>query len=76
MEKEKFNSLLKKASLSKKEFANIIGISIGSLNNWGSTQNIPYWVESWLENYIKAKDMDKIIEAIEPYTKKTKNPLG
>ena len=66
MEKEEFNKLLNKAGITKKEFANIIGISQGSLNNWGSTQNIPYWVESWLENYIKAKTYkdikDKVFE--------------
>ncbi|QDF28970.1 helix-turn-helix domain-containing protein [Halarcobacter anaerophilus] len=69
MEKEEFNELLKKASLSKKEFASIIGISVGSLNNWGSSQGIPYWVESWLNNYIKAKDMDKVVEAVKPHIK-------
>jgi DNA-binding transcriptional regulator YiaG len=69
MEKEEFNELLKKATLSKKEFANIIGISSASLNNWGSSQGIPYWVESWLKNYIKAKDMDKVVEAVKPHIK-------
>ncbi|AYJ81032.1 acyl carrier protein [Aliarcobacter cryaerophilus ATCC 43158] len=69
MEKEEFNELLKNANLSKKEFANILDINPGSLNNWGSSQNIPYWVKSWLENYIKAKDIDKIAETVKPYIK-------
>lgn len=60
MEKEDFNILLNKANLTKKEFANIIGIGQGSLNNWGSTQNIPYWVKSWLENYISKKKYENI----------------
>ena len=60
MEKEEFKEYLKKANLSKKEFANIIGIGVGSLNNWGSTQNIPYWVKSWLQNYIDKKKFDNI----------------
>lgn len=67
MEKEEFNKLLTEAGLTKKEFASIIGIGQGSLNNWGSTQNIPYWVESWLENYIKAKVSDTIINAVKPF---------
>ena len=69
MEKEEFKKLLKKANLSKKEFANIIGIGVGSLNNWGSTQNIPYWVKSWLSNYIKAKEFDNVIKSVKPYIK-------
>jgi len=34
------------------------------LNNWGSTQNIPYWVKSWLENYIKAKSYNEMKEKV------------
>ena len=64
MEKEKFKFLLQEANLTKKELASILQINIGSLNNWGSSQNIPYWVESWLENYIKAKELDTIVNAI------------
>ena len=67
MNKEEFKELLKKANLTKKEFSEILEINIGSLNNWGSTQNIPYWVESWLQNYIKAKVSDDIIEAVRPF---------
>ena len=52
--------------LSQKEFANILGIASQTVNSWGTTQNIPYWVESWLENYIRAKTYkdikDKIFE--------------
>lgn len=35
----------------------------------GSSQNIPHWVESWLENYIKAKYYDEIVNAIETVRK-------
>ncbi len=55
MDKEKFNYLLLKANLSKKDLANQIGMTYGAVNNWGSNSEFPRWVESWLENYIKAK---------------------
>lgn len=64
MDKIEFMELLKVAQLSKKEFAEIIDITQGSLNNWGSTQNIPYWVKSWLENYIKAKSYNEMREKV------------
>ena len=60
MERDEFNELLKKANLTKKEFASILGISYTSVNNWGSPQNIPYWVASWLENYIARKRFETI----------------
>jgi len=64
MDKIRFKELLKKANLSKKEFSSIVGITIGALNNWGSSQNIPYWVESWLENYIKSKSYEDIKDKV------------
>lgn len=64
MDKEELKQLLKQANLTKKEFASIIGISVGSLNNWGSTQNVPYWVKSWLENYIEKQKHQKMIEIL------------
>lgn len=60
MDKEKFNSLLSKANLSKKDLANQIGMSYGAVNNWGSNSEFPRWVESWLENYIDKKKFENI----------------
>jgi len=56
--------LLRKAGLTKKELANILKINVGSVNNWGSTQNIPYWVKSWLENYIEKKKLESIKQSL------------
>jgi DNA-binding transcriptional regulator YiaG len=60
MEKEELNNLLKKAGLTKKELSIILDCSPQTINNWGSTQNIPYWVQSWLENYIQSKELEKL----------------
>ena len=62
MDKKEFNNLLKRAKLSKKEFAELVGVLPSSGNNWGGSQNVPYWVKSWLINYIKAGNFDKIGE--------------
>ncbi len=59
MKKEEFQSLLKEASLKKKDLANILGIGQLSVNNWGSSKDIPYWVKSWLDNFIKAKKFNE-----------------
>ncbi len=40
----------------------MLGVSYVTVNGWGSSQNIPYWVESWLKNYIKAKKFDEMME--------------
>lgn len=57
--------MLKLSRLSKKELAEKTNLAYSTVNNWGSSQNIPHWVESWLENYIKAKFFDKFLEQIE-----------
>jgi predicted XRE-type DNA-binding protein len=59
LEKIEFQSLLKTAQLKKKDLANILGIGQSSINNWGSSKDIPYWVETWLGNFIKAKKFDE-----------------
>ncbi|MGJ0341649.1 XRE family transcriptional regulator [Aliarcobacter cryaerophilus] len=67
MDREEFNTLLEKANLTKKEFCQIIDLNYNTVNTWGSSSiNIPKWVKSWLENYIKAKSYndvkDKVLE--------------
>lgn len=57
--------LLAQADLSKKEFAEMIGISQQSVNNWGSSKNVPYWVKSYLQNYIKLRKYEEVREKIE-----------
>ena len=72
MTKEEFNKKLKIAKLSKKELSAILETSHQSINNWGSNdREIPYWVSSWLDNYIKAKTLDTVVEAVKPYVKET-----
>lgn len=81
MNREEFNELLKKAELNKKEFCDLIGLNYPTVNTWRSSNiNIPIWVKSWLENYIKAKDINKIaysfndiFKTIKPYIEKDKS---
>ncbi len=70
MNKEELSIKLKEINLSKKEFAVLSNISYNTVNNWNDDNRpVPPWVESWLENYIKAKDIDKIVDAVKPYIK-------
>lgn len=65
-----FKQLLKEANLTKREFAELLQISYQGVNNWGTNgREYPYWVKSWLENYIKAKAFDNVINEIKPYIK-------
>lgn len=68
MDKEKLTSILDEIGLSKKEFAELANISYNTVNNWNdSNKPVPPWVESWLQNYIKAKVSDTIIDAVKPF---------
>ena len=56
MTTEEFKDKLDKANLSKKQFSDITGISYGTIGNWhDENRPMPSWVDSWLDNYIKAK---------------------
>ena len=60
MNKEKLNKMLNDANISRKELAVKLNCATQTINNWGSTQNIPYWVESWLENFIEKKKFENM----------------
>lgn len=60
MDRVTMNALFKRAKLSKRDFSVMLDINYQSVNAWGSNQGIPYWVESWLENYTKAKRFEEI----------------
>lgn len=68
MNYEKFEELLNRAKLTKKEFAELVDMNYVSITNWNKSK-IPFWVESWLQNYIKAKISDDIIEAVKPFVR-------
>lgn len=68
MLKADLTKILNEINLSKKEFANLSNISYNTVNNWNDENRpVPPWVQSWLDNYIKAQDMNKVIEAVKPY---------
>lgn len=68
VKKEELTKLLEEIKLSKKEFARLCNISYNTVNNWtDETRPVPPWVPSWLENYIKAKTLDTVVEAITPH---------
>lgn len=61
MDRQQFNEMLEKAELSKEEFSNRVGLQYRSVNNWGTgAQNVPHWVESWLELYFENNQCKKI----------------
>lgn len=66
MKNEDFERLLKVANINKKTFASLVEMNYTSVTNWSSNNNVPKWVKSWLENYIKAKDLDRVAEAVAP----------
>lgn len=68
MKKEELTLSLEKIGLSKKEFASKSNISYSTVNNWNDdTKPVPPWVSSWLDNYVKAKALDTVADAVGPY---------
>jgi DNA-binding transcriptional regulator YiaG len=65
MKKQEFDETLKEIGLSRQEFATMTNLSYGAVSNWHDEKKpVPGWVKSWLENYVKAKDMDKVVDAV------------
>jgi len=66
MSKSAFNAMLKRAGLSKKEFAAKTGLAYSTVANWGTGEDrpVPSWVMSWLLNYRKARTLDGVKDVI------------
>ena len=45
MEVGEFEKLLKQANLTKKEFADVVGMNYNSVVNWGTKNTYAPWVE-------------------------------
>jgi protoheme ferro-lyase len=68
---EEFKNMLKKCDLSIKKFSQMCGLHHNSISTtWKSKNEVPKWVETWLDNYIKAKTLDNVKDVICPVSDK------
>lgn len=58
-----FEQVLQHLELTKKDFAQIVGMPYQTLMNWKQKDETPIWVDSWIENYKKARKYE-IIKAL------------
>lgn len=72
MDIKNFEKKLAELNLTKKEFANLVGAVYNGVVNWNTKGETPKWVDSWLENYAKAKTLDDVAKALKPYLKNEK----
>lgn len=68
MDLQTFKAQLKSIGITKKEFAEKLGLSYTTVNAWGSVQDFPKYVDVILEKWVKADNFDKIVEVVKPYT--------
>ncbi|WP_416861215.1 hypothetical protein [Helicobacter ganmani] len=64
MKIESFKKRLTELNITKKEFANLVGAVYNGVVNWNTKGETPKWVDSWLENYAKAKKYDFLIRLV------------
>ena len=66
MNLDEFKQLLKKVGFSKKTFSEDIGISLSTVNSWGSANKppVPFWVKKYLNLYIENKECKELKQMI------------
>ena len=65
MNYQDFKSKLKECGLTIKKFAEICGLSADSISvSWREKGKTPQWVDTWLDNYLKAKTLDNVKDVI------------
>jgi len=62
MTKQEFDTALEAVGLSRKDFAELSGVSyLGTVTNWNDEKRpIPVWVNTWLENYAYRKKYEAL----------------
>lgn len=66
MTNEELNTKLEQIGLTKKEFAELVGADHRAVYNWNNEgRGVPYWVDSWLDNYAKSKAFDIIADRVD-----------
>lgn len=70
MNNDTFEKKLEDSNINKTIFSELTSLPYQTLMNWKRNDSVPVWVESWLENYNKAKVADDIMKAIEPFRMK------
>lgn len=74
MTKKEFDERLDSLELTRQVFAQLTGLSYGSVTNWSDEKKpVPSWVSSWLSNYKKAKNMEQVVEAVQSYIDEENN---
>lgn len=68
MDYDDFSNRLKELSLTRDDFAKMVGMSYNSVANW-KAKGIPSWVEPFLYHYEKGKNLDEILTIIKKYEK-------
>lgn len=70
MNKQEFDDRLKQIGLSRTEFSNMTKLAYSTVGNWHDEKKpVPGWVDSWLDNYEKAKELDSILQLIKKFAK-------
>lgn len=64
MNYEEFELKLEETTINKKVFAELTSLPYQTVMNWKRNDSVPAWVQSWLDNYIKAKSYKDIKEKV------------
>ena len=61
---QEFNENLKELNLSKKDFAEQVGMNYASVTNWKHSKSLPNWLDSWMKYYKRAKNYEMIKRSV------------
>jgi hypothetical protein len=63
VDSSEFECALKSVGLTKKEFAELVGMNYNSVVNWNKG-DVPSWVPSWVDNYAKSKAYERVRDEV------------
>lgn len=68
MTKQEFVTKLKDLNLSVADFAEMVGLHPASVRSFNDEKRpVPDWIDSWMQNYEKARALDELLALIEKF---------
>lgn len=64
MRHDEFTDKLKQLNLSKSRFADMTGKTPQAVTNWNALDELPSWVDSWLDNYAARVQFDELKDVL------------
>lgn len=69
MTEEDLKTFLKQEKMTLQDLANLTNTPLATVQKWGKSSKVPSWIEPFIGNYYKSKELDELKSALKTVQK-------